>query len=67
MFGEKMNIKEKLENYRRVLQIARKPSYEEFISSAKICAIGILIIGLVGFVVYLVANYEEIIKLLVGG
>jgi protein transport protein SEC61 subunit gamma-like protein len=39
--------------YIRVLQIARKPSREEFTTSSKICSIGILVIGLVGFVISL--------------
>jgi len=63
----KINIKEKLENYRRVLQTAYKPTYDEFVFSVKICALGIILIGIVGFIIYIVANYGEIISLLTGG
>jgi len=48
-------IKETLENYRRVLIVARKPTLDEFKTAAKICAIGLVLIGGVGFVVYLIA------------
>lgn len=55
ILGEEMNIKEKLQNYRRVLTIASKPSKDDFISTARICAIGIIIIGVIGFMLYLIA------------
>ncbi len=41
--------------YLRVLQVARKPSKEEFVASSKICTIGIIIIGAVGFVIFIIA------------
>lgn len=47
-------IKLRLATYRRVLEVARKPDKEEFMSSAKITAVGIGLIGAVGFVIYLV-------------
>lgn len=48
-----MNIKELLKNYRRVMHIARKPNKEEFLSTGKICAIGLLLIGFIGFIIFL--------------
>ena len=45
------DIKSKIKEWKRVLLVARKPDKEEFSISAKICAIGILIIGLIGFVI----------------
>ncbi|NIO23031.1 MAG: protein translocase SEC61 complex subunit gamma [Candidatus Aenigmarchaeota archaeon] len=48
-----MNIKELIKNYRRVMQIARKPNKEEFLSTGKICAIGLLLIGFIGFIIFL--------------
>lgn len=47
-----LNIRERLRQYRRVLQIARKPSKDEFVASGKICAIGMFIIGMVGFFIF---------------
>lgn len=48
-----VNLKEKLREYRRILQIARKPGKEEFTTSSKVTSIGIIIIGLIGFVIFL--------------
>lgn len=52
----KLDIKEKLANYRRVLQVARKPSGDEYKKIAKVCAIGMLAIGLIGFATYSLAT-----------
>lgn len=46
------DIKEKLASYRRVLQVARKPSADEYEKIAKICAMGMIAIGLIGFATY---------------
>jgi len=45
-------IKETLASYKRVLIIARKPDKEELVKTAKICLIGIGLIGLIGFIIY---------------
>jgi len=50
-----MGIKEKLANYRRVLKIAKKPSFEDFKDSARICLIGMAVIGFIGFIMYLIS------------
>ncbi|HNX40249.1 MAG TPA: protein translocase SEC61 complex subunit gamma [Methanothrix sp.] len=42
----------KIEDYLRVLKLARKPSREEFNMIAKISMAGIGIIGTIGFVIY---------------
>lgn len=46
-------IKEKLLEYRRVITVSRKPDKEEFISSAKITGFGILLVGIIGFIIFL--------------
>ncbi len=48
----KLNIKETLASYRRVLQVARKPSADEYKKIAKICGLGMIAIGLIGFATY---------------
>jgi protein transport protein SEC61 subunit gamma-like protein len=50
-----MNIRETLENFKRILIISKKPTREEFIQTAKICAIGIGFIGIVGFILFVVS------------
>ena len=47
-------IKEKIKQYKRVLSVAHKPDKEEFITSAKITSGGIVFLGLVGFVIFLI-------------
>lgn len=48
-----MDVKSTIRRHSRVLQIARKPGKDEFVSSSKICALGIAVIGAVGFVIFL--------------
>lgn len=47
-----VNIKSILKQYARVLQIARKPSKDEFLTAGKISAIGLAIIGFIGFIIF---------------
>ena len=44
--------------YGRVLKMARKPTNEEYEKTAKITGLGILLIGALGFIVYI---FREII------
>ncbi|MFB6204317.1 MAG: protein translocase SEC61 complex subunit gamma [Candidatus Nanohaloarchaea archaeon] len=60
-FAEKLRksargIKHRLQEYRRVLKISEKPDREEFEMSAKVTGAGIIIIGLIGFAFYIMAN-----------
>ncbi len=48
-----MGFKELVGNWKRVLQVARKPSRYEFTSTSKICAIGLVLIGVIGFVIFI--------------
>ncbi|MGD0171286.1 MAG: protein translocase SEC61 complex subunit gamma [Halobacteriota archaeon] len=47
-------IERKLGEYRRILTLTRRPTREEFSTIAKVAAIGIVIIGVGGFLIYLV-------------
>ena len=49
-----MNISEIVKKHIRVLQVARKPDKDEFFSSSKICALGLFLIGIIGFAIYAV-------------
>lgn len=40
--------------YGRVLKMARKPTQEEYYRTSKITFLGILILGLIGFVIYII-------------
>jgi protein translocase SEC61 complex gamma subunit len=50
-------IKEEISNWKRVIGIARKPDREEFTATSKVCAIGLVLLGFIGFVIFLVAVF----------
>ena len=47
-----MNINETLQNYMRILSIAKKADKGEFMETVRICGIGIGIVGAIGFIFY---------------
>jgi len=47
------SIERKLGEYRRILTLTRRPTREEYSNIAKVAAIGIIIIGVGGFLIYL--------------
>lgn len=47
-------IKSFLKQCRRILTIATKPDKEEYISYSKIIAIGVLLLGVFGFILYII-------------
>jgi len=49
-----LKLKDKLGQYRRTIAVARKPGKEEFLASIKITGIGILLLGFIGFVIYMI-------------
>jgi protein transport protein SEC61 subunit gamma-like protein len=49
------NLKEKLENYSRVLKIAKKPNWSDFSDTARICLIGVAVVGVIGFLLYMIS------------
>lgn len=55
-----MNIKNKVvslfNQYRRVLRLLKKPTMDELKTISKVTAIGLLIIGFIGFLITLAIN-----------
>ncbi|MFT4890819.1 MAG: protein transport protein SEC61 subunit gamma-like protein [Halobacteriales archaeon] len=49
-----MQVPTDLSSYARVLKMASTPSWEEFSQIAKIAGAGILLVGLLGFLIFLV-------------
>lgn len=49
-----VKIKHKLKEYYRVLKITKKPTTEEFKAIVKVAGLGILIIGAIGFAIFLI-------------
>lgn len=51
----RFDIKGRLENYKRILMVTKKPSWSDFSFVTKICVIGMLIIGVLGLALYIIA------------
>ncbi|MBS7624626.1 protein translocase SEC61 complex subunit gamma [Candidatus Bathyarchaeota archaeon] len=41
----------------RMLKLARKPDRDELWLSIKLCFLGVTIVGLIGFIVFIIANF----------
>ncbi len=51
-----MALKDRFKKYIRVLRVTKKPDAQEFMNIAKITSLGILVIGLLGFLINTIAN-----------
>jgi protein transport protein SEC61 subunit gamma-like protein len=55
-----MSFKESMNRFfkecKRVLKVAKKPTTEEFLNFSKVTALGIVIIGVIGFVIVLISQ-----------
>jgi len=50
-----LNVVGALRNCARVLKVAKKPDFGEFSETARICLAGLVVVGALGFVVYIVS------------
>ena len=53
-------IKEFISECKRVLRVARKPDKKEYWTVAKVSGIGILIIGLIGFLLHMIDQLTSV-------
>ena len=55
-----MNVEETFNKFikdsKRVLKVARKPDAKEYLELAKVAAIGVAIIGVIGFIIVLLGS-----------
>ena len=55
-----MNVQERVDKFikdsKRVLKVARKPGKEVYLELAKVTSIGVVIIGVIGFVIFLLGS-----------
>lgn len=51
-----MNIRNIIERMRRILLVASKPDKDEYLQSAKITGIGVVLIGIIGFIIFLIVQ-----------
>ncbi|PSP75456.1 protein translocase SEC61 complex subunit gamma [Halobacteriales archaeon QS_1_68_20] len=52
-----MDLPLELSSYVRVLKLASTPSWEEFSQVAKIAGAGVLLVGMLGFLIYLFMTF----------
>ncbi|MBI2542957.1 MAG: protein translocase SEC61 complex subunit gamma [Candidatus Aenigmarchaeota archaeon] len=52
-----MKIAEALQNYIRILRIAKKADKGEFMETVRICGIGIALVGTIGFLFYVISVF----------
>ncbi|HNX17312.1 MAG TPA: protein translocase SEC61 complex subunit gamma [Methanoregula sp.] len=58
----KVDVHEELfRKYLRVLKLARTPTREEFTKIATVAAAGVLIIGAIGFVIYMFFDHKALL------
>lgn len=58
--GEHGFIKKRTTQWKRTLEVAKKPTKEEFRKSAKVTGIGIAFLGLIGFIIFI--TYHIIVR-----
>ena len=52
-----MHVPTDLSSYVRVLKLASTPSWEEFSQIAKIAGAGIILVGLLGFIIFAIMSF----------
>ena len=56
----KMNVQESFNKFikdsKRVLKVSRKPDKQEYIELAKVTSIGVVIVGVIGFAIFLLGS-----------
>lgn len=52
-----MDVPYDLSSYVRVLKMASTPSWDEFSQVAKIAGAGVIVVGILGFIIYAVMFY----------
>ena len=52
-----MDVKLNLSSYIRVLKLASTPSWEEFSKISKIAEAGIILVGLLGFIIFAIMSF----------
>jgi protein transport protein SEC61 subunit gamma-like protein len=58
----KVNVHEEFfRKYMRVLKLARTPTREEFSKIAVVAAAGVLLIGLIGFILYVMFEHQKLL------
>ncbi|MCK5699422.1 MAG: protein translocase SEC61 complex subunit gamma [Candidatus Aenigmarchaeota archaeon] len=52
----KLNLKSKIQEHMRVLKITKKPAKKEYSAAIKITGLGIILIGTIGLIIFMIAK-----------
>ncbi|MBT5274367.1 protein translocase SEC61 complex subunit gamma [Candidatus Woesearchaeota archaeon] len=52
-------MRKKFREYRRVLSITKKPAMDEFKAIVKVTGLGMAVIGLVGFTIFMIVEWVK--------
>jgi protein transport protein SEC61 subunit gamma-like protein len=52
-----MQVPKDLGSYTRVLKLASTPSWEEFSRVAAIAGVGVILVGILGFLIFIIMNF----------
>ena len=55
-------LKNKLGEYKRVYSITKKPDKAEFTATVKAAGLGIIVIGMVGFIITMILQVIQMVK-----
>ena len=54
-------IRETLKDWNRVIKLSRKPKRHEFVMVAKVTGLGIIIVGLIGFMIRMTIQIFQVV------
>jgi protein transport protein SEC61 subunit gamma-like protein len=49
-----LNFREMIDSWKRIIRLARKPTYEEYMVSLKMSLLGLTLVGSIAFIIRLV-------------
>jgi|TARA_B100001971_G_scaffold214428_1_gene251874 protein transport protein SEC61 subunit gamma-like protein len=52
-------ITEKFKDWNRVIKLSRKPKRNEFLMIAKVTGLGIIVVGIIGFVIRMMIQFFQ--------
>jgi len=52
-----VNIKQFWQNTKRVMKLSRKPTLKEFRMIARVCALGVVVIGFIGYAIQMMFQF----------
>jgi len=59
MFPLRQKVINAYRETRRILRLTRKPKRSEYNETAKITGLGIILIGMIGFIIFLFTHYMQ--------